>query len=63
MRTVGGYMKKTLEVLLNMLVAIINTLNEQGFKLYDEDNRDFYILNITYCDVDDGLIVSFKEDK
>lgn len=56
-------MKKTLEVLLNMLVAIINTLNEQGFKLYDSDNRDFYISNITYCDVDDRLIVSFKEDK
>ena len=56
-------MKKTLEVLLNMLVAIINTLNNHGFKLYDEDNRDFYISNITYCDVDDRLIVSFKEDK
>lgn len=56
-------MKKTLEVLLNMLVAIINALNEHGFKLYDEDNRDFYISNVTYCDIDDGLIVSFKEDK
>lgn len=56
-------MKKTLEVLLNMLVAIINALNEQGFKLYDSENRDFYISNITYCDIDDRLIVSFKEDK
>lgn len=56
-------MKKTLEVLLNMLVAIINTLNEQGFKLYDSENRDFYISNVTYCDIDDRLIVSFKEDK
>lgn len=63
MWVVGGYMKKTLEVLLNMLVAIINALNEQGFKLYDSENRDFYISNITYCDVDDRLIVSFKEDK
>lgn len=63
MWVVGGYMKKTLEVLLNMLVAIINALNEHGFKLYDEDNRDFYISNVTYCDIDDRLIVSFKEDK
>lgn len=56
-------MKKTLEVLLNMLVAIINALNEHGFKLYDSENRDFYISDITYCEVDDRLIVSFKEDK
>ena len=60
---IGGYMKKTLEVLLNMLVAIISTLNKHGFKLYDEDNRDFYISNVTYCDVDDRLIVNLKEDK
>lgn len=56
-------MKKTLEDVLNKLEIMINTLNEHGFKLYDEDNRDFYISNVTYCDVDDRLIVSFKEDK
>lgn len=56
-------MKKTLEDVLNKLEIMIKTLNEQGFKLYDEDNRDFYISNVTYCDIDDRLIVSFKEDK
>lgn len=56
-------MKETLETILNKLVIMINELNNNGFKLYDEDNRDFYISNITYCDVDDRLIVSFKEDK
>lgn len=63
MWTIGGYMKKTLEAVLNKLDIMINALNEQGFKLYDEDNRDFYISNVTYCDIDDRLIVSFKEDK
>ena len=56
-------MKKTLEDVLNELEIMINALNEQGFKLYDSENRDFYISNITYCDIDDRLIVSFKEDK
>lgn len=56
-------MKKTLEDVLNKLEIMIKTLNEQGFKLYDEDNRDFYISNITYCEIDDRLIVSFEEDK
>lgn len=63
MRTVGGYMKKTLEDVLNKLEIMINALNNNGFKLYDSENRDFYISNITYCEVDDRLIVSFKEDK
>lgn len=56
-------MKKTLEDVLNKLEIMINALNNNGFKLYDSENRDFYISNITYCDVDDRLIVSFKEDK
>lgn len=56
-------MKKTLEDVLNKLEIMINALNEQGFKLYDSENRDFYISNITYCDIDDRLIVRFKEDK
>lgn len=56
-------MKKTLEDVLNKLEIMINALNNNGFKLYDEDNRDFYISNITYCEIDDRLIVRFKEDK
>lgn len=54
---------KGLEVLINMLISIINTLNKHGLKLYDENDRDYYIDNISYCKTDDRLIVHFKEDK
>ena len=54
---------KALEVMLNLLINIINTLNMNGFKIYDSENRDFYISNIEYCKVDDRLIFNCKEDK
>ncbi|MDU5107156.1 hypothetical protein [Clostridium sp.] len=54
---------KALEVLLNVLISIINQLNKDGFKIYDENDRDYYIEKISYCTEDDRLIVSFKEDK
>ena len=54
---------KAITVLINMLISIIKTLNEHGFKLYDENDRDYYIDSISYCKDDDRLIVHFKEDK
>lgn len=54
---------KVLEILINLLMSIINTLNDNGFKIYDENDRDYYIEKISYCTEDDRLIVSFKEDK
>ena len=54
---------KALEVMINLLINIINTLNTNGFKIYDSENRDFYISNIEYCKVDDRLIFNCKEDK
>ncbi len=54
---------KAFEVLLNLLISIINTINDNGFKIYDENDRDYYIEKISYCTEDDRLIVSFKEDK
>lgn len=54
---------RVLEILINLLMSIINTLNDNGFKIYDENDRDYYIEKISYCTEDDRLIVSFKEDK
>lgn len=54
---------RALEILLNLLMNIINTLNENGFKIYDAENREYYISKIDYCNEDDKLIVNFKEDK
>ena len=46
---------KAFEVLLNILMSILNRLNKEGFKIYDSDNRDWYISNIRYSDVDNRL--------
>lgn len=46
---------KAFKVLLKILVSIINILNEEGFKLYDSDNKDWYISDIRYSDSDDRL--------
>lgn len=54
---------RAFEVLLNLLISIINTLNKDGYNLYDSENRDYYISSITYCEVDNKLIVNYKEDK
>lgn len=54
---------KAFKVLLKILVAIISILNEEGFKIYDSENRDFYISHIEYCKVNDRLIFNCKEDK
>lgn len=54
---------RAFKILLRILTSIITILNEEGFKLYDTDNRDFYICNIEYCEKDDRLIFTCKEDK
>lgn len=54
---------KAFEVLLNLLISIINILNKDGFKIYDAENRDYYISSIEYCGEDDRLIFNCKEDK
>lgn len=54
---------KAFEILLNLLISIINTLNKDGFKIYDSNDRDYYIDSIEYCKEDDRLIFNCKEDK
>lgn len=54
---------KVFKILLKILISIINILNEEGFKLYDADNQDWYINNIRYSEDDDRLYFDMKEDK
>lgn len=51
------------KVLLKILIAIINILNEEGFNLYDSNNRDWYISDIRYDGMDDKLYFDTKGDK
>lgn len=51
------------KVLLKILIAIINILNEEGFNIYDLDNHDWYILNIKYDGMSDRLYFDTEEDK
>ena len=50
-------------VLINIINSVIENFNKAGHHIYDSENRDFYIDDIDYCEVDDKLIVRFKEDK
>ncbi|MDU1279169.1 MAG: hypothetical protein E6960_11895 [Clostridium sp.] len=54
---------KAFKILLKILISIINILNEEGFKLYDADNQDWYINNIRYNEDDDRLYFDLEEDK
>lgn len=54
---------KSFKILLKILTSIINILNEEGFKLYDVENQDWYINNIRYSDEDDRLYFDTEEDK
>lgn len=52
-----------LEVLINSLNAQIKELNNADYKIYDAENRDYFINTVSYCSEKDKLIVNFKEDK
>lgn len=54
---------KALEVLINSINAQIEELNKSNFKIYDSDNRDWYLNKIEYCKEDDKLIFNTEEDK
>lgn len=54
---------KSLEVLINSINAQIEELNKANFKIYDADNREYFIDTVSYCSEDDNLIFNCKEDK
>lgn len=49
--------------LMDSLNAQIEALNKSGFKLYDAENRDYFIEKIKYDGEEDKLICEFEEDK
>ncbi len=54
---------RAFKILLKILISIINILNEEGFRLYDADNQDWYINNIRYSDEDNRLYFDTEEDR
>lgn len=54
---------KALEVLINSINAQIEELNKADFKIFDDDNREYYLNKIKYCKEDDKLIFITEEDK
>lgn len=54
---------KSFKVLLRILVSVITILNEEGFKIYDAENQEWYISNIRYDDTDDNIYFDTKEDE
>ena len=54
---------KAFRILLKILINIIKTLNEEGFKLYDYENPNHYISGVEYDPWEDKIFVKFEEDK
>ena len=52
-----------LNVLISSINAQIEELYKAGYKLYDAENRDYFISKINYCKEDDRLIFDCREDK
>lgn len=52
-----------LEVLISSINAQIKEINKSNFKIYDAENREWYLDNIEYCSEDDILIFNTREGK
>ena len=53
---------RAFKILMKILVSIINILNEEGFKIYDIENPDYYISGYEYNADEDKIYVHFKGD-
>ncbi|WP_169738160.1 hypothetical protein [Clostridium akagii] len=49
--------------LISNLNAQIKALNDNNFKLYDAENREYFIDTIRYDKDEDKLVCEFKEDE
>lgn len=49
--------------LIDSLNAQIQTLNKTGFKLYDSENKEYFIGKLRYDGDEDKIICDFEEDK
>ena len=54
---------KAIEVLINSINGQLKEINKSNFKIYDAENREWYLDNIEYCSEDDILIFNTKEER
>ena len=54
---------KAIDVLINSINGQIKEFNKSNFKIYDADNRDWYLESVEYSSEDDRLIFNTTEDK
>lgn len=53
---------KTFKLIMEALEANLKILNDNGFEIYDAENRDFYIESIEYNQEEDKIFVNFMEN-
>ena len=56
-------MNKTFNVLLENINSQLTILSTNGYKIYDEENPEFYIKEVYYNEEDDQIYFGCEEDK
>ena len=54
---------KAIDVLINSINGQLQEINKSNFKIYDADNRDWFLESVEYSSEDDRLIFNTKEEK
>lgn len=52
-----------LKALISSINAQIDALNNTNTKIYDEENREFFLSNIRYIEDEDKLVFTTSEDR
>lgn len=55
-------MNKSLTVLIDSINAQLTVLNDNDFKIYDEENPEYYLSEVYYNNEEDTLKCRFKEE-
>ena len=61
-RTVRSERGKNIQVLIKSINAQLSVLINNGYAIYDEDNRDYFIAKIRYDSGDDKLVFNTIEE-
>lgn len=56
-------MDRNFQILLGLINSYFKALSDAGFKIYDADNPEYFISDITYERESDQLIAHFEEEK
>lgn len=54
---------KAFQSIVEGLQSQLAILNKNGFKVYDNENPEYYISNIGYNRNEDKIFIDFEEDK